>query len=404
MKSVPDADLEEYLAAIAVAQDPAGPRRGQSRPRRTCPTRTSCGSARGRRRRLGGGVLPLTPDQRQPGTALAAAGAPRGTHRRSRTRTARTPRRRSRIYRGAARGRHARSSRTGGLTGHRPRRRRAAGGQAVAGSRRGRRARRTDLHTAIDREGRLTTARGDFDNAFGDWQVLADQVSSLPAGARTSGPERLDRDVADALRAAERDPAGITMRRRWRWPMRTVRSSTRCAGSRTRSAGPQSVTPSPTWSTGTSTSVTSATSAAWFCVFASGDRRGRLPAVAGRGRRPGRAGRAVGATEVAARRAVSTRPCPSSVHHDLARAVKGRCPDMHLHAFSPMDIYQRRVPDGHSSCPSGWPAARGGAGLRAGHRGGDPRRRDPLDPDQGQAPRRGVDPGEDRDGLAFPPP
>ena len=31
---------------------------------------------------------------------------------------------------------------------------------------------RTDLHTAIDTEGRRTETRSDFDAAYGDWDVL----------------------------------------------------------------------------------------------------------------------------------------------------------------------------------------------------------------------------------------
>ena len=60
---------------------------------------------------------------------------------------------------------------------------------------------RVDLHTAIDAEGRTDDRRSDFDEVYGDW----DEIKSL-----VRAPERIDRDVAAALRHAEADPAGIS--------------------------------------------------------------------------------------------------------------------------------------------------------------------------------------------------
>ena len=65
---------------------------------------------------------------------------------------------------------------------------------------------RIDLHSAIDSEGRLTTTRSDLNSAFGDWESIREKVGELAARV----PERLDTDVAAALRSAERDPAGCT--------------------------------------------------------------------------------------------------------------------------------------------------------------------------------------------------
>ena len=64
---------------------------------------------------------------------------------------------------------------------------------------------RADLATAIDTEGRRA-ARSDLASAFGDWESIRERVGELNARA----PERLDADVAAALRAAERDPAGCS--------------------------------------------------------------------------------------------------------------------------------------------------------------------------------------------------
>jgi FO synthase len=65
---------------------------------------------------------------------------------------------------------------------------------------------RIDLHSSIDTEGRRTETRSDLPNAFGDWESIRDRVGELAARA----PERVDSDVAAALRAAERDPAGCS--------------------------------------------------------------------------------------------------------------------------------------------------------------------------------------------------
>src|SRR5690242_11696865 len=56
---------------------------------------------------------------------------------------------------------------------------------------------RTDLHTAIDTEGRTSDRREDFDSVYGDWEAVRAEAS------RTSAPQRFDADVATALRNAE---------------------------------------------------------------------------------------------------------------------------------------------------------------------------------------------------------
>jgi FO synthase len=56
---------------------------------------------------------------------------------------------------------------------------------------------RTDLHTSIDTTGRTSDRREDFDSVYGDWDAVRAEAS------RTSAPQRLDSDVAAALRNAE---------------------------------------------------------------------------------------------------------------------------------------------------------------------------------------------------------
>ncbi|MDN3359371.1 bifunctional FO biosynthesis protein CofGH [Actinomadura sp. DC4] len=67
---------------------------------------------------------------------------------------------------------------------------------------------RTDLHTGIDQEGRRTRTRGDFAAAFGDWDVLADEIEARRSERRV--PARLGEEVRQALRAAERGPGELS--------------------------------------------------------------------------------------------------------------------------------------------------------------------------------------------------
>src|SRR5262249_26979952 len=76
---------------------------------------------------------------------------------------------------------------------------------------------RTDLHVTIDTTGRASDRREDFAEVYGDWDEVATRIDPAarrapgPAAREGSGaPERLRPEVAAALRAAERDPAGIS--------------------------------------------------------------------------------------------------------------------------------------------------------------------------------------------------
>src|SRR6266516_1726393 len=90
---------------------------------------------------------------------------------------------------------------------------------------------RTDLHVTIDTAGRTADRRDDFAEVYGDWDEVAARIdpAARPAGepepaggsrlasagaepgqAAAGAPGRLRSEVAAALRAAERDPAGIT--------------------------------------------------------------------------------------------------------------------------------------------------------------------------------------------------
>src|SRR5581483_660017 len=66
---------------------------------------------------------------------------------------------------------------------------------------------RVDLHTEIDGAGRSSDRRADFDSVYGDWSVVREDAERVRGGA---APQRLDSDVLAALRSAERDPGGLS--------------------------------------------------------------------------------------------------------------------------------------------------------------------------------------------------
>ncbi|MEO8106309.1 MAG: bifunctional FO biosynthesis protein CofGH, partial [Actinomycetes bacterium] len=67
-----------------------------------------------------------------------------------------------------------------------------------------------DLHREVDAVGRSSTGRTDAEHAFGSWSVVAAAASAVPTTpvAKTGLPA-IDADVRDALRVAERDPAAL---------------------------------------------------------------------------------------------------------------------------------------------------------------------------------------------------
>ena len=65
---------------------------------------------------------------------------------------------------------------------------------------------RTDLATSIDTVGRTADRRDDFYSVYGDWESIRESVDRLGVGPGP-GPGS---DARAALRAAERDPAGLT--------------------------------------------------------------------------------------------------------------------------------------------------------------------------------------------------
>ncbi|GJF32505.1 FO synthase [Kitasatospora sp. NE20-6] len=190
---------------------------------------------------------------------------------------------------------------------------------------------RTELFRTIDTDGRTGDRRADFEEVYGDWEVLRERVGSavperLPTGVRSAlavaadAPEKLTDDQALALFGAEgpaldalcaiadavrRDTVGDTVTY---CVTRNINFTNVCyTGCR-------------------------------FCAFA--QRRTdadaytlSLEQVAERAAQAWE----VGATEVCMQGGIHP-DLPGTAYFDIARAVKERVPGIHVHAFSPMEV------------------------------------------------------------------
>ena len=193
---------------------------------------------------------------------------------------------------------------------------------------------RTDLHTAIDTDGRLTETRSDLDSAFGDWESIRAQVHELAARA----PERVDVDVLAALRSAERDPAGCSDQEYLALATAdgpALEAVTALADSLRREVVGDDVT----FVVNRNINFTNICyTGCRFCAFA--QRKGDADAFSlSNDEVADRAWEAhvAGATEVCMQGGIDPE-LPVTGYADLVRAVKKRVPSMHVHAFSPMEI------------------------------------------------------------------
>ncbi|TDO54288.1 FO synthase subunit 1 /FO synthase subunit 2 [Kribbella sp. VKM Ac-2527] len=201
---------------------------------------------------------------------------------------------------------------------------------------------RTDLHTAIDTEGRRTETRSDFDAAYGDWDVLREDVAARRA------PERIDGDVKEALAAAERDPAGLSDEHALTLMTATGPALDQLAhlADELRKA---TVGDDVTYVVNRNINFTNVCyTGCRFCAFA--QRRTDADAyslsmdeVAQRAEEAW----VIGATEVCMQGGIHP-DLPGTAYADLVRAVKDRVPEMHVHAYSPMEIVNGSVRTGLS--------------------------------------------------------
>ncbi|MGH3321819.1 MAG: bifunctional FO biosynthesis protein CofGH [Streptosporangiaceae bacterium] len=190
---------------------------------------------------------------------------------------------------------------------------------------------RTDLHATIDTAGRTSDRRADFDSVYGDWEELRTRL-----GRRA--PVRFDTEVSAALRHAADDPAGVSDDEALALLHADGPELEALAGladDLRRDAVGDDVTYVVTRNINfTNVCYTGCR----FCAFAQrrSDADAYTLSLDQVGERAAQAW-AVGATEVCMQGGIHP-GLPGTAYFDLAAEVKRRCPGMHVHAFSPMEV------------------------------------------------------------------
>ncbi|MGW2009725.1 bifunctional FO biosynthesis protein CofGH [Streptomyces nigrescens] len=191
---------------------------------------------------------------------------------------------------------------------------------------------RTDLHHTIDTEGRTTDRRDDFDEVYGDWEALRE------AAAPGMAPERIDSDVRQALAQAADDPTRLTDAE----ALALLHADGPALDALCTLADElrrDTVGDDITYIVTRNINFTNVCyTGCRFCAFA--QRRTdadaytlSLSQVADRAQQAWD----VGAVEVCMQGGIHP-DLPGTAYFDIARAVKERVPGMHVHAFSPMEV------------------------------------------------------------------
>lgn len=196
---------------------------------------------------------------------------------------------------------------------------------------------RTDLFAAVDTEGRTDDRRSDFANVYGDWDEVRAAADSVVEARGALAPS-LETVGAAALRAAERDPGGLSDEHALTLMTAEgalLREVCRLADDLRR----ETVGDDVTYVVNRNINFTNVCYVGCrFCAFA--QRRTdadayslSLDQVADRAEEAW----ALGATEVCMQGGIDPE-LPATAYFDLVSAVKQRVPDMHVHAFSPMEV------------------------------------------------------------------
>ena len=215
---------------------------------------------------------------------------------------------------------------------------------------------RTDLHVSIDTIGRTHDRREDFAEVYGDWEILSERAVAAAGGhpGSAAGPASGTADaapavpaapavarpgeVAAALRQAERDPASLTDDQAIALlgaDGDDLEALAGLADGLRREVSGDEVTFVVTRNINfTNVCYTGCR----FCAFAQRrtDADAYTLSLGQIGERAEEAW-AAGATEVCMQGGIHP-DLPGTAYFDIAAEVKRRCPDMHIHAFSPMEV------------------------------------------------------------------
>jgi FO synthase len=196
---------------------------------------------------------------------------------------------------------------------------------------------RTDLHASVDTDGRSADRRSDFDSVYGDWSEVA-----AHAATTATGPARLDSAVLAGLRLAATDPAALLRTGHEDAALALLECDGTALDELARIADDlrkEAVGEDVTYVVNRNINFTNVCYVGCrFCAFAQRERdadayRLSVDQVADRAQEAWRDG----ATEVCMQGGIDPK-LPNTAYADLVRAVKQRVPEMHVHAFSPMEI------------------------------------------------------------------
>jgi FO synthase len=198
---------------------------------------------------------------------------------------------------------------------------------------------RTDLFTTIDTTGRTTDRRDDFAEVYGDWGEIGTRIEP-GAGRDGAGraPRRAPAEVLAALRSAERDPAGITDGEALAL-LDADGAELEALASLADGLRHDTVGEDVSYVVTRNINFTNVCyTGCRFCAFAQRrtDADAYTLSLEQIGDRAAEAWEA-GATEVCMQGGIHP-DLPGSAYFDIAAEVKRRCPDMHVHAFSPMEV------------------------------------------------------------------
>ncbi|MCO8272989.1 bifunctional FO biosynthesis protein CofGH [Actinoplanes sp. TRM 88003] len=194
---------------------------------------------------------------------------------------------------------------------------------------------RTDLFATIDTDGRTGDRRSDFDDVYGDWDEVAAHIT-------TEAPSSLPADVLTGLKLASTDPAKLLRPENEDAAMALFNADgpaldelARIADDLRRQVNGDDIT----YVVNRNINFTNVCYVGCrFCAFAQREKdadayRLSVDQVADRAEQAWRDG----ASEVCMQGGIDPK-MPVTAYADLVRAVKQRVPGMHVHAYSPMEI------------------------------------------------------------------
>ncbi|MGO4384443.1 bifunctional FO biosynthesis protein CofGH [Specibacter sp. RAF43] len=193
---------------------------------------------------------------------------------------------------------------------------------------------RVNLHADIDTTGRTGDRRSDFEDVYGDWSALREEVLAAKPALVAGG----NAEIRSALRRAENDPAGLSDAD-YLALLTADGAELDALALLADQVRFESVGDDIGYVVNRNINFTNVCyTGCRFCAFA--QRKTDADAFTLSMKQVGdRVDEAwsVGATEICMQGGIHP-DLPGTAYFDLARTVKERQPDIHLHAFSPMEI------------------------------------------------------------------